>query len=89
MRKLKQSRQFKKDFKRIQHDPEKLLCLADVLAQLGSTGTVPAKYRPHFLSGKYKGCIECHVQNDFLLIWIDESRELIKLTRLGSHSELF
>ena len=33
--------------------------------------------------------MECHVQNDFLLIWIDAASHQIKLVRLGSHSELF
>lgn len=28
-------------------------------------------------------------KKDFLLIWIDEENQIISLTRLGSHSELF
>ena len=38
---------------------------------------------------KNKGCMECHINSDFLLIWIDEARDIIELVRLGSHSELF
>ena len=41
------------------------------------------------LHGDYKGCMECHIQGDFLLIWIDNVNDIIKLVRLGSHSELF
>ncbi|MDE6265280.1 MAG: type II toxin-antitoxin system YafQ family toxin [Paramuribaculum sp.] len=37
----------------------------------------------------YAGCMECHIQGDFLLIWIDEETDDIDLVRLGSHSELF
>lgn len=37
------------------------------------------------LSGDYAGHMECHVENDFLLIWIDD--EVVKLVRLGSHSD--
>lgn len=48
---------------------------------------VPSKYRPHDLIGTYKGCMECHVKNDFLLIWVDG--DIVRLIRLGSHSELF
>ena len=33
--------------------------------------------------------MECHIGSDFLLIWIDEKEDVIKLVRLGSHSELF
>lgn len=41
------------------------------------------------LSGDYSGYMECHIENDFLLIWIDETTEIVKLVRIGSHSELF
>lgn len=41
------------------------------------------------LTGQYNGCMECHVGNDYLLIWIDEDSDTIGLVRLGSHSELF
>jgi len=32
---------------------------------------VEAKHNPHMLKGDYQGCMECHVENDFLLVWID------------------
>ena len=60
-----------------------------VLTFLKETGSVPEQYYPHILKGEYSGCRECHIENDFLLIWIDEESEQIRLTRLGSHSELF
>lgn len=50
---------------------------------------LPSKYKPHILIGEYSGYMECHVENDMLLIWIDNKSDLIKLIRLGSHSELF
>lgn len=89
MRKLKQTGQFKKDLKRIQNNPGKIASLRAVLEALQATGAVPREYKPHMLAGNYKGYMECHVENDLLLIWLDESKELIKLVRLGSHSEIF
>jgi mRNA interferase YafQ len=50
---------------------------------------IPPEYRPHLLQGEYKGCMECHIQGDYLLIWFDEENDVIELVRLGSHSELF
>ena len=47
---------------------------------------MPHKNRPHSLLGEYKGCMECHVENDFLLIWMDENKGIIKLLRLGLSS---
>lgn len=81
--------QFKKDLKKFKHKKAMLDELEKVLRALQKNGLVPTEYRPHALFGNYKGCMECHVQNDFLLIWIDKYKPIIKLVRLGSHSELF
>lgn len=89
MKILKQTSQFKKDLKRIQHNLKKIEKLKAVLELLKASGTVPPEYLPHLLVGQYKGYMECHIEGDFLLIWIDENEDVIKLTRLGSHSELF
>ena len=41
----------------------------------------------HPLTGEFRGCMECHVESDFLLIWVDD--DYIEVVRIGSHSELF
>ena len=89
MKKLKQSTQYKKDLKRYLNQPSKLLALQTVTDSLKENGVVPVEYAPHKLHGEYKGCIECHIEGDFLLIWIDETTDIIRLVRLGSHHELF
>ena len=86
---LKYTGQFKKDLKRYQNKPKKIENLMRVLTLLKETGSVPDAYYPHMLKGGYSGLMECHVENDFLLIWIDEESNQVRLTRLGSHSELF
>lgn len=89
MWKLKQSGQFKKDLRRYQNDREKMKSLERVLVQLSQNGKVDNKYKPHRLKGEYSGALECHIESDYLLVWIDEEVKTIKLVRLGSHSELF
>ena len=89
MKTIKLTSQFKKDLKRYQNNPRKMVGLERVVKLLRESGTVPNEYKPHFLAGNYKGFMECHIENDFLLIWYDEKAEIIKLVRLGSHSELF
>ncbi|HUI33510.1 MAG: type II toxin-antitoxin system YafQ family toxin [Dysgonamonadaceae bacterium] len=89
MKTVKQSSQFKKDLKRIQHNPKKIEKLKTVLELLKEDGIVPPEYKPHLLVGQFKGYMKCHIEGDLLLIWIDENKDIIKLTRLGSHSELF
>lgn len=83
------STRFKKDLKRYKGQPDRISALKIVLKQLRDSGTVGASDKPHRLIGEYNDCMECHIQNDFLLIWIDETLRQIKLVRLGSHSDLF
>ena len=89
MKKLKPSTQYKKDLKRIRNNPRKAAELLKVLHFLEHELAIPEEYRPHMLTGDYCGCMECHVQGDFLLIWFDQNTGEIDLLRLGSHSELF
>ena len=89
MKSFKTSTQFRKDLKRYNNMPLKLAALKNVLEILKYEQKIPAKYHPHMLLGSYQGCMECHVQGDFLLIWFNEENDIIELVRLGSHSELF
>ena len=89
MKKLQPTTQYKKDYKRIRNNVQKVEDLKEILKKLMYEEPIPAEYLPHKLTGNYKGCMECHVQNDLLLIWVDEKNDIIGLVRLGSHSELF
>ena len=89
MKTLKTSTQYRKDLKRYKNQPSKLNKLKVILEMLQKDIPIPPEYRPHLLQGEYKGCMECHIQGDYLLIWFDEENDVIELVRLGSHSELF
>ena len=89
MKQLQPTTQYRKDLKRYRNNPAKLEALAEILMVLKNEQPIPARYNPHMLKGDYKGCMECHVQGDFLLVWLDEEWGIIELVRLGSHSELF
>ena len=89
MKTLKTSTQYRKDLKRYKNQPSKLNRLKVILEMLQNDFPIPPEYRPHLLQGEYKGCMECHIQGDYLLIWFDEENNVIELVRLGSHSELF
>lgn len=84
---IRYSTQAKKDLKRYKHDMPKMKALFEVLSTLSEGKELESRFRPHFLSGEYKDCMECHVGNDFLLIWIDT--DAIYVQRVGTHSELF
>lgn len=89
MKNLQPTTQYRKDLKRYKNQPKKLDALKEVLRMLQNELPIPAEYKLHMLSGQYKGCMECHIQGDFLLIWFDEERGIVELVRLGTHSELF
>lgn len=89
MKQLKPSTQFRKDYKKIANNPQKVAAFKQIANYLISDTPIPPVHRPHSLKGKYKGYMECHIESDFLLIWIDEQKGIVELVRLGSHSELF
>jgi mRNA interferase YafQ len=88
--KIKYSRQFKKDYKKIMKqglDENKLI---DVLKLLRNNSPLPPKYNDHSLKGNYKGYRDCHIEPDWLLIYkIENEISLVTLQRTGSHSEIF
>lgn len=50
-------------------------------------GVMPARYANHPLKGEWKGCMDCHVRPDLVLIYEFDDDTLL-LHRLGAHSEL-
>lgn len=81
---------FRKDLKLCQKRGKDLDLLRSVIKILVVNGKLPAKYRPHILSGKFEGKWECHVQPDWLLVWeqYDDQLRMI-MTNTGTHSDLF
>ena len=87
---LEFTHQYLKDLKqarRRQLDESKL---NDISLLLMNDKELPAKNKDHALKGNYKGCRECHITPDWLLIYKrDEGRLILALVRNGSHSDLF
>lgn len=93
MRTIEWSSAFKRDYKRAKASPRhrKSLdsLLSGVLDRLVSDTVLPESNRDHGLSGDWAGYRECHVKPDLLLIYRKVNRDVLRLARLGSHSELF
>ena len=89
MKIIERTTQFKKDIKKYVSSQNKMQKLFDVLVMLENEQKLPQKMRPHKLRGNYAGCMECHIENDLLLIWIDKYSNVIRLLRFGTHSEIF
>lgn len=85
-----QTGRFKKDLKSVIKRGYNIDLLGVVVDTLAAGQELPAKYRDHVLIGNYKGCRECHITSDWLLIYeIDGDELILYLTRTGTHSDLF
>ncbi|MBD5080947.1 MAG: type II toxin-antitoxin system YafQ family toxin [Ruminococcaceae bacterium] len=64
--------------------------LEKVIAILADGKPLPDIYKDHSLIGDFKGCRECHILPDWLLVYEVNDEELILyLTRTGTHSDIF
>ena len=83
-----QTKQFKKDVKRMRKrgkDLEKIKAVIDLLV---AGEPLPPKNRDHKLGGNWIGRRDCHVEPDWILIYKLTEDELV-LERTGTHADLF
>lgn len=87
--KIVQTVRFKKDLKLLIKRGYNIDLLGVVVDTLAAGKELPAKYKDHALIGNYKGCRECHITPDWLLIYeVDGDELFLYLTRTGTHSDL-
>lgn len=87
---IKATNRFEKDVKQAQKRGKDLDKLFFVIEKLANGEKLDEKYRDHSLVGLYKGCRECHIEPDWLLVYeIFEDILILSLARTGTHSDLF
>jgi mRNA interferase YafQ len=93
MRTIERSSAFKRDYQRTKATPRHRKdvdsLVSTVVELLLSDRVLPESNRDHALSGDWAGYRECHVKPDLLLIYRKVDARILRLARLGSHSELF
>ncbi len=88
--KIAQTGTFKKDLRKVAKRGYDLNLLGIIVDTLAEGKPLPEKCKDHNLIGNYKGCRECHITPDWLLVYEIFNDELILyLTRTGTHSDLF
>ena len=81
---------FKKSLKLAKKRGLDLKLLDKVITMLQNDIPLEEKYRDHELKGKYQGFRECHIQPDWLLIYLNEKDVLtLTLVDTGTHADLF
>ena len=88
MRTVARTNRFKRDFKLAMKRGKAVRKLLKIVERPANGETFEAKFRDHSLEGEFQDCRECHIEGDWLLIYMITARELI-LVRTGSHADLF
>ena len=81
---------FKKGLKLAKKRGLNIELLEEVVDKLQNGIPLEKKYRDHELQGKFKGFRECHIQPDWLLMYLIEDNVLVlTLVDTGTHSDMF
>ena len=82
------TRQFEKDVKRVQRRGKNLLKMKIVVQALIAEEGLDPIHRDHKLIGNWQGRRECHIESDWLLIYIIAEDQVV-FERTGTHADLF
>jgi mRNA interferase YafQ len=87
MLKLETTNRFEKDYVLVKKRGKDIKKLQNVVNNLLKGNSLPAKNKLHMLSGNWNGHYECHIEPDWLLIFL-KTDTVIRLVRTGTHSDL-
>ena len=87
---IKFTNAYKKSYKRAKKRGLNLKLLDDVVDELRQGRKLDAKYHDHELHGNSTGFRECHIQPDWLLVYLVENDILtLTLVETGTHADIF
>lgn len=81
-------KQFSKDLKRALKRGKSAEKLKIIMAQLIEERPLAIRHRDHSLKSDYADCRECHIEPDWLLIYLIQNQNII-FVRTGTHADLF
>ncbi len=88
MLEVEYTNQMKRDLKLAKKRGKSLSKLGMVVELLQEERSLPERYRNHKLTGEYRDHWECHIEPDWLLIYLLLEKRVL-LVRTGSHTDLF
>ena len=85
------ARRFRKSLKRMLRRGKDINKINDVILKLANGETLDPKYKDHALSGDLEGLRDCHIENDWVLLYFyTTTGELVlTLSDTGTHADLF
>jgi mRNA interferase YafQ len=88
MKIISRTTRFEKDMKRMKKRGKSFSVFKQIITNLVNNEKLDPKFKDHKLVGDYVGTRECHIEPDWLIIYINTEDELT-LVRTGTHSDLF
>jgi len=82
------TKQFERDTKRMKKRGKNLDKLKIIIRSIVANERLDAIHRDHKLIGNWKGRRECHIESDWLLVYMIEPDRAV-FERTGTHSDLF
>ena len=87
--KVRPTSKFRKDVQVLEKRGYDLSLLEDVVAKLENGEALPPQYSDHPLKGNRKGYRDCHILNDWVLIYkIDKGILTLILLETGTHADV-
>jgi mRNA interferase YafQ len=80
------TKQFQKDYKLMEKRHYDMDEIIDIICMIIWQEPLPARCREHKLSGNYAGFTECHIKNDWIMIYIIDE-EKVHFSFTGTHSD--
>lgn len=85
---------FKKDIERDKKSgkfsTEDFTVLKEIISSLLNDEELHEKHKNHPLKGEWDGAYECHIKNDWLLVYqLSSETNSMTFIRLGSHAQIF
>jgi mRNA interferase YafQ len=80
---------FKKDRKLLKKRGYDLSLLKEAVEKLANGEKLPKEYKDHALKGNRKGFRDCHIKDDWVLIYrIYKNTLILVLSETGTHSDI-
>ena len=85
------SKRFRKSLKKMIQRGKDINKINDVILKLANGETLDPMYKDHALPGDLEGLRDCHIENDWVLLYFyTTTGELVlTLSDTGTHSDLF
>ena len=81
---------FRRQYKLLEKRGYEISLLDDIILKLANGKTLPPKHHDHPLRGDRRGYRDCHIKDDWVLIYkIDKGILTLILSETGTHSDLF